>query len=340
MPEPAEPVALGRTGLEVSRLGLGTAPLGNLYEPVDEHEARATVRQAVRHGMRLVDTAPLYGHGLAEARVGAALTSLGVDAPVVLSTKVGRVLRPAGGSDTGRAAGSDTGRAASVFRDVPPVVPVFDFSHDGVLRSLESSLGRLGRDRVDILLIHDPDDHYDEAREGAYRALDRLRAEKTVAAVGAGMNQAEMLARFVREVELDCVLVAGRYTLLDQSALADLLPLCQAEGVGVLVGGVFNSGLLADPRPGAPFDYAPAAAEVVARARRLADVCAEHDTPLRAAALQFPLGHPAVTTVLTGTRSRAEVDENIGLFKRPVPDALWAALVDAGLLGRDVPLPA
>jgi D-threo-aldose 1-dehydrogenase len=330
MPDPAEPVALAGSGLAVSRLGLGTAPLGNLYEPVGEAGARATVLRALDHGIRLVDTAPLYGHGLAERRVGAALAAAGPGVDVVVSTKVGRVLVPV-------APGDDV---PSIFRDVPPSAPVFDFSHDGVLRSLESSLERLGRDRVDVLLIHDPDDHWDQARHGAYEALNRLRSEGVVTAIGAGMNQAEMLARFVREVPLDCVLVAGRYTLLDQRALAELLPVCEAAGVAVIVGGVFNSGLLADPRPGAPFDYGPAPADVVEHARRLAAVCAAHDTPLAAAALQFPLGHPAVTTVLTGTRSPAELDENVALFRRPVPEELWEALAGGGLLGRDVPVPA
>ena len=195
-------------------------------------------------------------------------------------------------------------------------------------------------DRVDIVLVHDPDDHEREAREQAFPALAELRDHGVVAAIGAGMNQAEMLTRFVRDLDLDLVLVAGRYSLLDQRALAELLPTCAARGTAVVVGGVFNSGLLADPRPGATFDYAPAAPQLVDRALRLAEVCARHGTPLRAAALAFPFGHPAVTSVLVGARSAAEVEDAVTCFAWPVPDALWADLVATGLLPDHVPTPA
>jgi D-threo-aldose 1-dehydrogenase len=219
------------------------------------------------------------------------------------------------------------------------VNPVFDFSYDGVMRSLEESLERLGLDRVDVLHIHDPDDHYDEALAGAYRALDRLRSEGTIGAVGAGMNQSAMLARFAREADFDCFLLAGRYTLLDQSGLADLLPLCEERGISIIVGGVYNSGLLADPRPGAPFDYEPAAAELVDRAVRLRDVCARHGVPLKAAAIQFPFGHAAVASVLTGARSPAELEENVAMFLHEIPPDMWDELRREQLLGEDVPTP-
>jgi D-threo-aldose 1-dehydrogenase len=206
------------------------------------------------------------------------------------------------------------------------VHPVFDFSEAGVLRSLEASLERLGLDRVDIVHVHDPDDHAEEAVAGAFPALRRWREQGIVGAIGAGMNQPTMLARFVREAGVDCVLLAGRYTLLDQSGLDELLPLCEREGVSVIAAGVFNSGLLANPEPGGHFDYVPASSDLVERARHLAAVCARHDVPLTAAALQFPAAHPAVTCVLSGVRSVDELRANVADFERPIPQDLWEEL--------------
>jgi D-threo-aldose 1-dehydrogenase len=323
-------VALGRSGLRVSALALGTAPLGNLFAPVAEEDAAATVRSALAAGLTYVDTAPHYGLGLAERRLGRLLAGRPRDS-FVLSTKVGRLVRPLTQGETAEPEG---------FTDTPPAKRVWDFSGDGVRRSLEESLERLSLDRVDIVLVHDPDDHEREASGQAFPALAELRDQGVVTAIGAGMNQAEMLTRFVRDLDLDVVLVAGRYSLLDQRALAELLPTCAARGTAVVVGGVFNSGLLADPRPGATFDYAPAAPELVDRAARLAEVCARHETPLRAAALAFPFGHPAVTSVLVGARTAAEVEDAVACFQRPVPDALWADLVTSGLLPDHVPVPA
>jgi len=323
-------VALGRGGLRVSALALGTAPLGNLFAPVPEEDATATVRAALEAGLTYVDTAPHYGLGLAERRLGRLLAGVPRDRFVV-STKVGRLVRPLAPGETADPEG---------FADSPPARRVWDLSGDGVRRSLEESLERLGLDRVDILLLHDPDDHEREAYEQALPALIGLRDQGVVTAIGAGMNQAEMLTRFVRDLDIDVVLVAGRYSLLDQRALAELLPTCAARGTAVVVGGVFNSGLLADPRPGATFDYAPAPAELVDRAARLAEVCARHRTPLRAAALAFPFGHPAVTSVLVGARSAAEVQDAVACFEWPVPGELWADLVATGLLPADVPNPA
>jgi D-threo-aldose 1-dehydrogenase len=289
-------VQLGRTGVTVTQLGLGCAPIGGLYEPVSEADAGAVVDRAWEHGLRLFDTAPLYGSGLSERRVGAALRDRPRDA-LVLSTKVGRLLR----------AGE----------------PVFDFSFDGVLRSLEESLERLGLDRVDVVYIHDPDDHFDEALAGAYPALERLRGEGVVRAIGVGMNQSEMLARFARETDVDCVLLAGRYTLLDRSALGELLPLCLERGVAVVAGGVFNSGALVGD---AHYDYAPAEPAVLDRVSRLAEICTRWHVPLAAAAVQFPLGHPAVACVLVGCRSSVEVDEDVALFELELPAGLWEEL--------------
>jgi D-threo-aldose 1-dehydrogenase len=326
--DPRQRAGLGRTSLTVTRFGLGTAPLGGLFTAVADDEARGVVEAAWAAGVRLFDTAPLYGYGLAERRLGAVLGDRPRDA-FTLATKVGRLLRAGAPPDPGQN-----------FRGVPPVNPVFDFSYDGALRSVTESLERLGLDRVDVVHIHDPDDHFDEALQGAYPALDRLRREGMIGAVGAGMNQAEMLARFAREADFDCFLLAGRYTLLDQVALRELLPLCLDRGIAVMAGGVLNSGILADPRPGATYDYARAGQEVLSRARRLDDICRSHGVPLKAAAIQFPLGHPAITSVLLGCRSRAELAENVRMAEIEVPAALWEELKAEGMLAEEVPTPS
>ena len=316
MPDPAERRRLGTTAVEVTRLGLGCAPLGNLYAALAEGDAEAAVDAAWGHGVRFFDTAPLYGHGVSELRLGAALAGRARDA-VTVATKVGRLLVP---DDV-------SGAPDTIFADVPPVHPEFDFSYDGTLRSLEASLERLQLDRVDVLHVHDPDDHLDDALSGAFPALRRLRDEGVVGAIGAGMNQSEALVRITREADVDCVLLAGRYTLLDRAGADELLPLCAERNVSVIAAGVFNSGLLADPdAAGATYDYAAAPQHLVARARQLARICADYDTPLRAAALQFPLRHPAVTCVLVGARSQAEVDDNIAMFRHDIPADLWSAL--------------
>ena len=325
--DPTARARLGRSGVEVTQLGLGTAPLGGLYEAVSDADADATITAAFDLGLGFVDTAPLYGHGIAEQRVGRVVARRQRES-IIVATKVGRLLRPVAGDLVGGA-----------YVGTPDVNPVFDFSYDGVMRSLEESLERLGLDRVDVLHIHDPDDHYDEALTGAYRALDRLRAEGTIGAVGAGMNQSAMPARFARDGNFDCFLLAGRYTLLDQEGLLELLPLCVDHGISIIAGGVYTSGLLADPRPGAPFDYEPASAALVERALRLQDVCGRHGVPLKAAAIQFPLGHPAVASVVTGARSPAELTENVAMFRQPIPPALWDEFRSEGLLGGEVPTP-
>ena len=325
--DPRQRAALGRTGLTVTRFGLGTAPLGGLFTEVADEEAHGVVEAAWAAGVRLFDTAPLYGHGLAERRLGAVLGDRPRDA-FTLATKVGRLLRAGAPLEPGQN-----------FRGLPPVNPVFDFSYDGALRSVTESLERLGLDRVDVVHIHDPDDHFDEALRGAYPALDRLRREGAIGAVGAGMNQAEMLARFAREADFDCFLLAGRYTLLDQVALRELLPLCRDRGIAVMAGGVLNSGILADPRPGATYDYTRATHEVLSRARRLDEICRSHGVPLKAAAIQFPLGHPAITSVLLGCRSRAELAENMRMSETVIPTALWGELKAEGMLAEEVPTP-
>jgi D-threo-aldose 1-dehydrogenase len=300
--------------LQVTRLGLGTAPLGGLFEAVTEDEAHRAVEAAWHAGIRFFDTAPLYGFGLAEARLGAVLRTKPRD-EFVLSTKVGRLLREGAPAEPGQA-----------WQGTPPLNPVFDFSYDAVMRSVEESLSRLGMDHVDMLLIHDPDQHYDHALSGAYRALDRLRAEGVIKAVGAGMNQWEMLARFAREADMDCLLLAGRYTLLDRSGASELLPLCLQRGIAVIAGGVFNSGILADPGPGTHYNYEPAPAHLIERAQQLKATCERHGIDIKAAALQFPLRHPAVAAVLSGPRSVGELEENVRLFQTPIPDVLWDEL--------------
>jgi D-threo-aldose 1-dehydrogenase len=287
--------------IELGELGLGTAPLAGLYEPVDDETAQRVVERAWELGLRYFDTAPYYGSGLAERRLGAVLARKPRDAFAV-STKVGRLLH------------ADASGWQGAY---------FDFSYDAALRSLEQSLGRLGLDRIDVALVHDPDDHYDEALAGAFRALERLRDEGVVHAIGVGMNQVELLCRFAREADPDCFLVAGRYTVLDRTAAGQLLPLCTEQGIAVIAGGVFNSGILAG---GDTFDYQAADREVVARVERLRDVCSRWDVPLAAAAVQFPRHHPVVASVLVGCRSPQELEEDVRLSELELPPRLWQEL--------------
>jgi D-threo-aldose 1-dehydrogenase len=307
-------VPLGRTPLTVTRLGLGTAPIGGLYQSVADESAAGAIAASWEAGLRLYDTAPLYGEGLSERRLGDGLRGR-PRGEYTIATKVGRVL---------------VGE---------PPRPVFDFSRDGVMRAFESSLERLGLDAVDVLHIHDPDDHYEQALREAYPALDELRRAGVVRAIGAGMNQAEMLSRFAREADFDCFLLAGRYTLLDQVGLVELLPLCAERGIAVIAGGVYNSGVLADPRPTSHYNYATVSPAVLERARRLEAVCGRHRVPLKAAAIQFPLGHPAVVSVLTGARSPAELEDTLAMSAVEIPPDLWAELKAEGLLPEEAPTP-
>ncbi|MEO3792685.1 aldo/keto reductase [Nonomuraea sp. B10E15] len=305
--------------MELPRHGLGGAPLGNLFESVADEQARATVGAAWDRGVRLFDTAPHYGLGLSERRMGAALAGR---SGYVLSTKVGRLLVPASSQDARDGEGFDV--PASIER-------VWDFSGDGVRRSLEESLDRLGLPGIDIVLIHDPDDHVDQAIAQAYPALAELRDQGVVKAIGVGMNQWQAPLRFVRETGIDVVMLAGRYTLLDQSGLP-LLEECVERGVRVLAAGVFNSGILATHEPSGTFDYRPAPAELVARARSIAAVCERHGVTLPQAAMAFPLRHPAVASIVVGARAPEEVHTNAALWSRPVPDMLWDELKAEGLL--------
>jgi D-threo-aldose 1-dehydrogenase len=329
---PTALVPLGKTGLSVTELGIGLAPIGGLYADVSDEQARATVDRAWDRGVRLFDTAPLYGYGRSETRAGAALRDR---SGFVLSTKVGRVLvRDEAGSAGSPAdrreapgAGHDSSAAQEFWTGVDPAVtPVFDFSTAGVRRSFEESLRRLGRDRVDVVHLHDPDDHLGQAVAEAYPELVRLRDEGLITAIGAGANSGAVLAHLIERVDLDVVLMAGRYTLLDRSG-EQLLELAHDRGVAVIAAGVFNSGILAEPRPGATFNYEKAGDDLVQRALRLQQLCGEYGVPLRAAAVQFPLRHPAVASVLVGTRSAAEVDDAVDVARHEVPQELWEALV-------------
>jgi len=298
-------VPLGRTGLEVTRLGLGTAPLATVFWGNAEDRAVATAERAIEVGIRLFDSAPLYGLGESETRLGRALQSIDRD-DVVVATKAGRSL--AGSPDVAEGVEAE-----------------FDFSHDATLQALESSLERLGLDRIDIVHIHDPEEHLAEAIDGTYAALDRLRREGTVGAVSVGTNFVETARFFLRNADLDCVMVAGRLTLLDRSA-ADLVPDCRRAGVAYLAAGVFNSGVLADPKPGSWFDYAPAPPDVLERAAAIRATCEAHGVSLPTAALHYPLTVDGVTAVIVGMSSPTEVDDNVTAFQTTIPPALWTDL--------------
>jgi D-threo-aldose 1-dehydrogenase len=319
-------------GLRLTELGLGGSMLGNLYRATTDAQGRGAVDAAWDGGVRYFDTAPHYGLGLAERRLGEFLADR-PRADYVISTKVGRLLVD---DPTGAVRRDDQGF------DVPATARrVWDFSADGVLRSIESSLERLGTDRIDVALLHDPDDRWEQAVSQGYPALARLRDEGVVAAIGAGMNQSAMLSRFVRETDMDVVMVASRYTLLEQGALADLLPAAEERGTAVIAAGVFNTGLLArpQPEPGAKYEYGEAPPELVHRAQRMAAVCERHGAALPAAAIQFPFGHPAVVSVVLGAADSAEMRANTAAHAATVPSAVWEDLRGEGLIPDDVPLP-
>jgi D-threo-aldose 1-dehydrogenase len=318
-------------GVGVSELSLGCAQLGNLYREVSDDDAGATVGAAWELGVRYFDTAPHYGLGLSERRLGAALANR-PRAEYVLSSKVGRVLEPLaaveGVDDEGFAVPRTHRR-------------VFDFGREGIRRCFAESLARLRVDRLDIAYLHDPDDHIPEVLASGFPALAELRAEGAVAAIGAGMNHSTPLARLVRETDVDVVMLAGRYTLLDQEALDDLLPACEERGIAVVAAGVFNSGLLARPVPpdDATYDYGRAPRRLVERARAIAAICRRHGTTLPAAAIAFPLAHPAVVSVCVGARSPEQVERNVSLYREPIAPDLWRELQAEGLLRADAPMP-
>jgi D-threo-aldose 1-dehydrogenase len=327
---PDERIRLSRGSVSVTRVGFGGASIGGLYRPALQQTSIDTVERAWDLGLRYFDTAPFYGFGTSERRLGLALADRPRD-EFTLSTKVGRALRT---RRPGEVLDSD------VFVGEFDHAAIYDYRRHAVERSLTESLERLGLDRVDIAYIHDPDDHWAEAIESAYPVLHDLREAGAIGAIGVGMNQTEMLARFVRETDIDIVLCAGRYTLLDQSALAELLPECLERGVSVVIGGVLNSGLLGDPRPGAFFDYVPASAERLSQANRFRVACERHSVPLKAAAMQFPMAHPAVVSVLAGAATAEHLSDLVTLARFPIPPALWSDLRQEHLLPASAPTPS
>lgn len=311
--------------VEVTRLGLGTAPLGGLFETVSPGAARKTIERAHRLGIGFFDTAPLYGYGVAERRLGEVLAGLD-RSDYAVETKVGRLLRL--GADPAADPNVDAPlyAGAPLYRDTGEAVPVFDFSYDAAMRSIEESLDRLGLDRVDIVHVHDPDDYVDDAIAGACRAVCDLRDQGVVGAVGIATDFTETAVRVIQGADVDCALIAGRTTLLDHSAVDVLLPLVSERGIGVIAASVFNSGILADPLHNKAFAYLPASREIVEQARAMSAICAEYGVPLAAAALQFSFRHPAVVSVLVGCRTEDEVTDDIRWLETTIPDDLWLAL--------------
>ncbi len=337
--KPTDKRKFGRTSLEVTAMGFGTAPLGNQFRAVTEDAARAVIRGAWDAGLRYFDTAPMYGHGLAEHRLGEVLREHPRD-EYVLSTKVGRLLAPV----------HRGGVTSAFWVNCPPFEIVHDYSYDAVLRSVEDSLQRMGQSRFDILFIHDIDvwthgpelqaQYFRTAMDSGYTALEKLRSEGLVAAIGVGCNEWQVCEAALRERDFDCFLLAGRYTLLEQDALDTFLPLCEERGVAIVLGGGFNSGILATgPVKGAHYNYAEAPQSILDRVGQIEAVCKAFDVPMKAAALQFVLAHHAIPTNIPGTRTKTHLDENLKLIAHPIPPALWADLKKRGLIREDAPTP-
>ncbi len=335
---------VGKHGLEVTQMGLGGTGFGNMYQAMYDQEAVDTLSAAHEAGTAYVDTAPLYGFGLSESRLGKALTAVGRD-NFVISTKVGYSLVERTSDEPHKAP----------FVDAPPLDAIHDYSRDAVLRSIDESLDRLQTDHVDILLIHDPDEgatlwspgadpfavsHFADVMEHTYPTLDELRSQKVIKAIGLGMNQWQMLAEFAKAGDFDCFLLAGRYTLLEQEPLDSFLPLCAEKGIRIIVGGPYNSGILATGAiEGAHYNYGEAPEEILERVRGIEAVCGRHDVPLQSAALQFPFGHPAIATIIPGARSVEEIKTNAGYFEHAIPSDFWAELKAESLLGGETPVP-
>ncbi|MGZ4247060.1 MAG: aldo/keto reductase [Solirubrobacteraceae bacterium] len=346
-PAELERRVVGRTDVAVTCLGMGGGALGGMYTTVAADAAMDAVHEAYVAGVRYFDTAPLYGHGRSEERVGEALAAYDRSS-FVLSTKVGVAIEPLNG---------EAAQLEERYADPFLLDGGYDFSYDGTMRSLEGSMRRLGTDRVDIVYIHDPDEadsavppeqrsganHFDEVMEGAYPALHELRSQGVVRALGVGLNGTEMLADFARAGDFDCFLLAGRYTLLEQEGLETLFPLCRQRGISIVAGGVFNSGILATgtsfPEP--KYNYMPADPHTLVRVRRIEEICARHDVSLSAAALQFPLANDVVAAVLPGVRSWQEVRVNVANVTATIPDQFWADIAANGdLLDARAPLPS
>jgi D-threo-aldose 1-dehydrogenase len=335
--DPSQRRTIGRTSLAVSQLGFGAAPFGNLLADVPDAATRAAVDAAFEAGINYFDTAPFYGHGLSEHRLGEALRGRPRDS-FVLSTKVGRLLKPRKTQE----------RSSGPFATTLPFDIEYDYSYDGAMRSIEDSLQRLGMSRIDIVLIHDVtprwrgdmlEESYRHSMEGAYKALDKLRSAGTIGAIGVGINEVDILARYAKDGDFDCFMLAGRYTLLDTSALRSLLPICERKKISILLAAPYNSGILATGAvPGAKFWYADAPAEVLGQVRRMEELCARHGISLQAAATQFPLAHPALASVAAGYRSPGEVQIAAAACRARIPEVFWSEMKAAGLVDRDAPV--
>lgn len=329
---------LGGTSIHCTSIGFGTSPIGNLFKAIPESEAQAMLNGAWEHGIRLFDTAPAYGNGLSELRCGHALRQRPRD-EFILSTKVGRLLKPAREP-------FDSGRCV----DVPPFKLVLDYGYDATMRSVEDSLQRLGMSRIDIALVHDVDTpnfgpemqkvYFRTAMDGAYRALADLRSQGAITAIGLGVNEWQACYDALGHGDFDCFLLAGRYTLLEQEPIEKFLPLCIRRQVSLLIGGVYNGGILATgPGEAAKYNYKPAPRSIQERTARIQAVCERFDVPLAAAALQFPLGHSAVASVLLGTRHVHQLEQNVRWSRVGIPAELWAELKHEGLLHPEAPVP-
>ena len=333
---------VGKTKLEVTELGLGGAPMGGFRTTISDAQATALTEAGYASGIRFFDTSPFYGYGRSELRMGAALREKPRDS-YVLSTKIGRILHP-------RKPGE---KLPADFRDngLPGFVPEFDYTYNGVMRSLEHSHLRLGLDRIDIALVHDVDfwtvkdrdvldRRFQTVMGSGFRALDELRKAGVIGAIGVGINESDTSLRFIRAGDFDCILLAGRYTLLEQGALTDFLPECSRRGVSVILGGPYNSGILTgNVKPGATHDYVEAPAHLIEKARNIEAVCTRHNVPLGAAAMQFPLFHPALCSVIPGALSIAEVQQNVSHMRVEIPVELWAELKQEKLLDPAAPTP-
>ncbi|WP_170406302.1 aldo/keto reductase [Ruegeria arenilitoris] len=328
----------GRVDLNVSAFGFGTAPIGNIFREIDEKTSDAMIQHAWDKGVRYFDTAPMYGHGLSEMRTGHSLRWKD-RGDFILSSKVGRVLKPARRQDIN----------FEPWTNAAPFTMHFDYSYDGIMRSFEDSLQRMALEHMDICFIHDIDvftrgaeqpEVFKQAMDEAWKALESLRDQGVVKAIGVGVNEWEVCHAALEQRDFDCFLLAGRYTLLEQDALDKFLPLCEERGAAVVVGGGFNSGILATgAKEGAKYNYAPAPTDIMDKVSKIEAVCAEYNVPLPAAALQFVVAHPAVPTFMAGTRTVEQLDQNLNWFSHDIPAEFWADLKTKGLLREDAPVP-
>ena len=336
--EPGTKRKFGRVDLDVTAFGFGTAPIGNIFREIDEETSDGMIQSAWDRGVRYYDTAPMYGHGLSELRTGHSLRWKNRD-DFVLSSKVGRRLVPTKRSEIDFAP----------WTNAAPFVMEFDYTYDGTMRAFEDSLQRMALERMDICFIHDIDvftrgdeqpEVFKQAMDGSWKALSKMRDEGVVKAIGVGVNEWEVCHEALKQRDFDCFLLAGRYTLLEQDSLNEFLPLCEERGAAVVVGGGFNSGILATGAvEGAKYNYAPAPAAIMDKVTKIEAVCAEHGVPLPAAALQFVVAHPAIPSFIAGTRTVEQLEKNLDWFSHPIPSEFWSDLKEKGLLREDALTP-